>query len=864
MPDNTNEVNLNFKATGLNDVDRAKQTLKGYRDEVEKAKTAGDATAQALNEQLAKLAQKTVAQELGKQFGQLAAETGDTANAIKGLNEELQKLSLSEKDIAVAGNAFESAKNKASELAAATADANEKAKQLAETEARAAEESARARSAMLESYYQETLAKSGNALSPNSPVGSSQKLFSVGAQVSGALGAGGLGQGLAVAGGFTDALRELPKLKEAIGGLSPATLAAGAGVGALTVALDLYTRAQAAAKQAALSEIDARQRALTLLQTATKEEIAARILELQKQQEINKATAEDATKLFQGVKDDIQKELGPAAAAAEYYASAVGLAAGSYQAAKEAADKANDAVNKTSTELEILQKQSGLAANGITQIVNAAQNAAYIGSDLANRAAADLEAYKLVNDPKAGQDQLNQRIRDLQLESTVLANNIDIANSRADSLGRETEAGKAAAAEAAKLVDRYNTVGTSLEILSQEFVRTAVTAHDATAALEKIRSEQIATTAKYVEDTKNLEESKNQALYESTKKYNETLVNLADTAAKAAEDSLRKIQEKRADLAQSFGDSETDALRKARDKQLDDLEKYQQSEAKAARDHANDLVKIQRDQADKELDAVTNRDFKALYELQRNKQKELDAANETYNQAKADRAEAFAQQQNDAAEQFKREEEQRQVNYKRQLDQAQVAYNREVAQAQRNYNDAYQKAYTSYVNEQNILNAKYIAQQNQLNQSVTAQLQLQAQGDAAKLKLEQDYYVRSQQLIKGIYSNGGSTAAGGVGSGGRATATALATGGTATPGNDYRVNEPGSGGGESFSANGRSIDLPGFGVFRPSVGGTVSNNNNSKTVAVTINQSITGGRDEQRIAKIAAVEIRRAIVDLVS
>jgi len=866
MPDNTNEVNLNFKATGLNDVDRAKQTLKGYRDEVEKAKTAGDATAQALNEQLAKLAQKTVAQELGKQFGQLAVKTGDTTNAVKGLNDELQQLGLSTKDIAAAGNAFESAQNKALALAEATAKAEANARQLAEANAAAAV------SAATNPVTQ--------GIDGGGGVGSSIRLFGSqlrslpSVQLGGGIGSDSVANIIRLSGSFAELTQKVPALAGVTEALTP--IIGGAAAGMATLAIPVAAVAAAAiplalAIKSVSDEVDRN------VKSYQDELNALKQLTDFKNQNITEARKTTAAENRQEAEDQQQKIKNQ-----QDYLTKL--------------REQREEINREYTELGSSfdpAKRKELAGKGSevdTAIEEATKALITLGTQAQNTVltlgpeidAREKETKAIEAQNKATNDRANAIVQDAaiqaKIDSEIRTLTKDQANARLQAIEDEKKNVQDQIDQLSALPNRTDEVtlklqqlGTQMDALKQESAGLSAALNNLPAELKKaadeeakIRKAMADTTKKYLDDTKKLEDNKNQALYESTKKYNDTLVNLAAQSAKAAEDSLRKLQEKRADLATTFGNTETDAVKKAQYKQLDDLEKYQQTEAKAARDHANDLVKIQRDQADKELDAVTNRDFKALYELQRNKQKELDAANETYNQAKADRAEAFAQQQNDAAEQFKREEEQRQVNYKRQLDQAQVAYNREVAQAQRNYNDAYQKAYTSYVNEQNILNAKYIAQQNQLNQSVTAQLQLQAQGDAAKLKLEADYYARSQQLIKGIYSNGGSTAAGGVGSGGRATATALATGGTATPGNDYRVNEPGSGGGESFSANGRSIDLPGFGVFRPSVGGTVSNNNNSKTVAVTINQSITGGRDEARLAKLAAEEARKAVIDLVS
>lgn len=406
------------------------------------------------------------------------------------------------------------------------------------------------------------------------------------------------GESARLLGDITGTVQKLPELGKAVKDLGAVTVATGVGVAGLSIALALYNQEQARTKALATADLDSRQRALTLIQTGSKEEIQARINALTKQKEINKATADDANKLFQDLKDETLKNLGPAAAAAEYYASKVGAAAGPYQAASENAEKANKNLGSTSTELELLQKQSGLTAQSVDDVTKALKEAQYIGSDISNRASADLEAYQLANNGTS--KQLDERLRNLQLELAVTQNSSLAAQARVDALGRETEAGKAAQAEVDNLTKKQNGLQTSLEVLSQSFVRASIQAREmgeTTKQLIDVTSQLAAENKKYddVKAARIIEDARNAALEAQQK------IIDAEKVKEAQRESLDKISAMKSDAAEKDNAalsemySARDEINKtAMDNQLKLLTGYIKEESRSTEDYnTNRLRKMQ-------------------------------------------------------------------------------------------------------------------------------------------------------------------------------------------------------------------------------------------------------------------------------
>ena len=559
--------------------------------------------------------------------------------------------------------------------------------------------------------------------------GSSQKLFSAGAQIAGALGGGGaVGQAISTAGGVTDAIRELPKLTDAVKGLPPSALAAGGATAGLVLAINAYAHAQEQAKQAAMAELDARQRALTLLQSSNQEEIQNRINQLAKQKDINEKIAADTNQLFQNIKDETLKQLGPAAAAAEYYASSVGQAAGSYQAARDAAEKATQTVSSTSTELDLLQKASGLTAQTTADLAakeadlnKARTEGQYITSDIQSHLSAQLELQKLITTGTT--EGLRSRLAGLQTEAELVDQAADAAREKQKSFAVESQQYKDLTTLINQLVQRSNDLKVTFNDLNQGFLVAAIQTREEADAFKKSNEDKISASKKYNEDVIKIEEQSAEARAKAIGNYNDALVKAAETAADAAAAALDKLKDSRSRLAQNLVDADATAQTKLEQDKLDAAIKRQQEEVRSAREHARTLDQIRKDGQKSEQQAIDDRDFMALFQIRQDTKDKMDAENQRYVQEQQDRQEAYAVEDKQREDAFAREREARMIKYKKDLADAQTQYNKELAIAADNKAKAIRLATQARDNELNLLQSK-----------LTTDLRLKAQAWEIELK----------------------------------------------------------------------------------------------------------------------------------
>jgi hypothetical protein len=214
------------------------------------------------------------------------------------------------------------------------------------------------------------------------------------------------GRGVQIAGDIA----QLGKFKDIISGLSPSVLGAGIAIGAFTVALDLYTKAQKDAEAAANEAIAGRQKAVELLATATRDEQQQALNRLDIQRKNNEAVAADANQLFGNLREGIKQEFGPAALAAEDLAATTGKAAGAFQAAHDSADKANQSLGNTATEMSVLEKATGLTVQTVDQAAAAEERLSLARGYGARVQAQAADALQLLNLAQTGSE---KSVRDL-------------------------------------------------------------------------------------------------------------------------------------------------------------------------------------------------------------------------------------------------------------------------------------------------------------------------------------------------------------------------------------------------------------------------------------------------------------------
>lgn len=244
--------------------------------------------------------------------------------------------------------------------------------------------------------------------------------------------------------------------------------------------------------------------------------------------------------------------------------------------------------------------------------------------------------------------------------------------------------------------------------------------------------------------------------------------------------------------------------------EADDRLNFQRGEAKAARDHADKLLQIRRDEQRDEVDLIANRDFAGLAKARRDLNNKLDDEQQSYADSKRERLIELKQKLQDDVTAFVREREQRQRAYQQQLSDLRTAEARDLAA-----NAASARLEISR------LQAKLSAQQKLEQAGYNAMLAQEAQFIKLRIDLLSGAISAAQAKIEGdiIAKSGGDTIKQGVLSG--EGLKHLAGGGYLPGGMSALVNE--GLGRESWTSGGRTMWLPNAkGYFTPTQGGHVN------------------------------------------
>lgn len=616
-------------------------------------------------------------------------------------------------------------------------------------------------------------------------------------------------------------------------------LGAGAAAAVLGVALIALTNNAKAAKEAAQADLDARTRAIELINNGSKEEVQARINELAAKREANAIIAKDANDLVDNLRKNNIEQLGGGLALVTEINSVLGTGGSELAAAKENAEKANKALGETSTELDLLTQNSGLAAQGLDDIAQAANRIHILAADISNGAAADLEAYKLANDPNTTTKQLDSRIRDLQLEIAVTQNSALAAQSRAEALGVETAEGQAATAEMNKLNDQAARAQSSLAALSQSFVRTAVTANETAAINEEIRKKEIEVAKQYNDDKAKLDEdlaNKQNKLYADLA---DKQLELSDKVKEDTQKALDQLTEKSDALKSKLDDTLAEDKSDADAKALDRQKKFLTKEAQADTEAKAKLLQIQKDSDEKAYDLGLSRDFAGLAQLRRDTANRLAASNQEANDNRAKRLVQYEQENADDEENFVKSRDKKIAQYQKQLDDLKDAEKKQEAAINDNYTKQNNKLTDKFNKEFGALSAGYAAELTALQATTQQRVAIAANGAAALLKTEDELWKQALQILKGNFGGVISTAIptpanhGGNINGKAAPIAFKAGGGGLSAGDFAQVNEPTSSGRESFTrGDGSSIRFPGYGTFYAEAQGRVNRGGGDGTTLV--------------------------------
>lgn len=296
--------------------------------------------------------------------------------------------------------------------------------------------------------------------------------------------------------------------------------------------------------------------------------------------------------------------------------------------------------------------------------------------------------------------------------------------------------------------------------------------------LKQTREDLINATEKYNDDVKDIQQRAYEQLATAQEKYNDAQVDAAEKLADSQQDITEKLADKVAELGVDAARDAAEAQREFRSEQLDEIRDYQRDERDAIEDHQRRLRDIRRSAEAEEEDAILQRDFKRLFEIRKNTGKQLETANEEFNEEKAARERDLQERLGDIANEFAEERAIRQQEYQQQLADAQAQAQEERAQIQANYAERKAELAQNLQEEKDEIESARVEQLALRNEAIQEELALISSGYEQRLAVEAQYQQRMLQQAQSILS-------GGVGGLSRATGGAGLSGGFGAIGNTF-------------------------------------------------------------------------------
>jgi len=725
---------LAWSTTG---VDNTVASVGRVQAAVNNAKKASE----TLNDELGNLRGLDIAKELGQYYGTLAGDITKADVAAQNLSTALFKVGATKTEIAAAATEFERFKKAQAELP---------------------------------TFDDAELGLGGAGGKKGQSLGSKiRSLPSV--QIP------GLGIG-------TDAIGNLLRILERV---PPTAIPAIAAIAALTAAIAIVAKN--------VPDVTSGIRQITALDKAyyearikgTKDSIAAIIEQKQLEQKIAQARVNDLQFVAAGY-DELHDKLGLLSKPIDALVEVAGaLNATNFKDVRDARiayDEAQASLKKANEDLALY---NGLLDDQTVALNTADEALKKFANDVAQQTIGSIEESAKVQQEvnrliaEGSQKELDAKKKELEaiqknaeFQLTALKKNIDAAQEGSDAQKTYQEAFD-------KQSDIYNNATFELRQFSSAAVEAAVAFNDAQAELKKNTDESADLIIKYGEDRLKADDAAYQELAAIQDRYNNALVKAADDAAKAAEQALQKLTDQAAKLATGLQRDNEAAQRKAQDDALKAAVKFQEQEAKAARDHANNILKIKQDADNREQDLIASRDFAGLFRSRRDTQTQIQQATQQYQQEQSDRLAAFQQAQADRAQDYANQARERQIRYQQALEDARAQYNKELAQANVALIAANNAAVRARDSQLKIAQSKYDAEIALLNAHIQKSLQLYAQGLSAEEQLQQ---ARTNALLQQISLLNGNFSAGAVNFGAAGSNTTNSSSSNASITNNFALN----------------------------------------------------------------------------
>ena len=641
-------------------------------------------------------------------------------------------------------------------------------------------------------------------------------------------------------------------------------------LGGLAIVFSILQQRTEEYRKAAAADITAREEAIFLLTKGTKEEQQARINALASQRQANQVQLDLAKNLLDGVRAAIVEQSGGGIQGLqrlgqEELLNKIGQGNAELLAATQAVTKWQEAVSGTAVELDLLTNTTGLTIQTTEELAAAEEAltraraaAAYLIETIQNDTNNELEKRRLLESGTS--EQLKDRLDDLRFEA-------DLYREQAAELrvlqGLQEE-GTAAFEDYKNAAEGFEAKARQAEDaltdLGDASLETGIKTREATEYAKQQREDTATAVKKYNDDVTKSEEQTAERRAAIATKLNDTLVKIAENATDVAEKTLDRLKAKRKELTRDAGRAELEVARKANFQQLEDQIKFQENEVKVKRAHEKTLKDIRDSAAADTEEAAFQRDFARLFEIERNKTRQMNKANEEATAQGQERLEAFHQQQADAQRVREFEHSERMLRLEEARADSQAAFEEEQKQNEANRVKAINAAQVAANTELRMLNTKHNQELSARARAITEELKLINLGANARIKAEADIQnaliAQARRLLSAL-----STPAS---VGGRYAPTTRAFGGSLQAGQASFVNDGFKGQRESFAGS----QFPsGLGLFIPSKSGTVTPQGGAggagKVINLSITQNIKGNNDEQ-IARISAKMINETLQDLVA
>jgi hypothetical protein len=552
----------------------------------------------------------------------------------------------------------------------------------------------------------------------------------------------------------------LAKMLNVVGRIDPAFLKVGAAGAAMTAVMLLAADSLNKAKEAALADLNARQKALELLKTGSREQIQERIKELEKEKALRQQAAQDALAIQQKLIADTDAALGSGITNLELLGGMLGL--GQFGAVKQDLEEANKALGETSTELNLLQQGAAAAQFDIGELnKQLSQYRIEAAQDAFNKAKFQANAFNMTGK---------------QLEQTLSDNAITMGALQVALKELAGDTSKEAIAQTHAYLKQLDDLRENQQYLI-DIAGPYIDAKEAQAAADERAKKAAEEMKKQADEYAKAAESAAKAQSD----YNAKLEDIASEVGKRIADAVRDRDKA---LAEAFADAERERAKVVEDVQEQLNENEQQAledREEAQRDHQKRMLQIMRDFDRDSQTAIEDRDAVAL-----------ERAEQARDDALAEEDDAHSERLRDIDKALVKENQQ--IN-KRYLEQLRAVDERLAEQTRRTverYNEQMTAAIV-YGNEQRRLAQQHLQQQlTDLRNALSGDLQLRNQAYKAMMQGAQVFsdWMLAQAAKLRVAASGGST----TGGGGRNTPTPFARGldaGIAPAFRDIRVGENG-------------------------------------------------------------------------